>query len=68
MHAAHHLDIDLTPALWVLGLFCACLLALHIAERLAHTRARNRTRRAIETITSSQPEKLQKTTHTRASQ
>ena len=42
------MDIDLDASLWVLGVFVASMLALRVAEHLAHTRARNRTRLAIE--------------------
>jgi hypothetical protein len=50
----------------VLGMFVASVLALHVAERLAHTRARNRTRLAIETSDEHRQENLQKTTKSRA--
>lgn len=42
------MDIDVEASLWVLGVFVATMLALRVAEHLAHTRARNRTRLAIE--------------------
>jgi hypothetical protein len=42
------MDIDLDASLWVMGMFVASMFALRVAERLAHTRARNRTLLAIE--------------------
>jgi hypothetical protein len=53
------LDIDLTASLWVFGVFVASMLALRFAEHLAHTRARNRTRLAIESTRESVPKKSQ---------
>ena len=68
MRHAQLLDIDLTASLWVMGMFVASMLALHVAERLAHTRARNRTRLAIETSDEHRTENLQKTTNSRATE
>lgn len=67
MHDTHVLDLDLAPTLWVVGIFAAGVLLLHFAERFAHTRARNRTRRAIEAEAPPNRENLQKTTEVRAS-
>ena len=66
MQNAQLLDIDLSASLWVLGVFAAAMLALHFTERLAHTRARNRTRLAIESSDEHRQENLQKTTKSRA--
>jgi hypothetical protein len=61
MRVSPLLDIDLTASLWVLGVFVASMLALRVAERFAHTRARNRTRLAIES-TREQNTKISKNT------
>ncbi len=42
-----HLSIDVTPALWALGVAATCIVALRVAERIAHRRAVHRTRRAV---------------------
>jgi hypothetical protein len=55
------MDIDLEASLWVMGVFVASMLALRVAERLAHTRARNRTRLAIE-ATRERSQKISKNT------
>jgi hypothetical protein len=60
------LDIDLTAPLWVVGVFVASMLALRIAERLAHTRARNRTRLAIETTREPRSKNMQNAADKRA--
>lgn len=60
MNDLHALPFDLWPTLWVLGALAVAMLLLHFAERLAHTRARNRTRRAIEISATPEREELQK--------
>jgi hypothetical protein len=62
------LAIDLVPTLWVLGVFASAMLLLHFAERFAHTRACNRTRRAIDVSATPEHEKQQKTRDVRASE
>jgi hypothetical protein len=66
MRDAGLLDIDLSASLWVLGAFAASMLALHFADRLAHTRARNRTRLAIEKSTQPMQDNAENTTNSRA--
>lgn len=64
----NNLELDLLPTLWVLGVFASAMLLLNFAERFAHTRARNRTRRAIDNSATPEHEKLQKTRDVRASE
>ena len=66
MHDANFLDIDLSASLWVLGVFAASMLALHFADRLAHTRARNRTRLAIEASEETMQDNAENATNSRA--
>jgi hypothetical protein len=60
------LDIDLTASLWVLGVFAGSMLSLFVAERLAHTRARKRTRLAIEATGKHLSKNARNTTDSRA--
>jgi hypothetical protein len=60
------LDIDLSASLWVLGVFAMSMLALHFAERLAHTRARNRTRLAIDETRNNMQDNAENATNSRA--
>ena len=60
------LDIDLSASLWVLGVFAVSMLALHFADRLAHTRARNRTRLAIDETRALMQENAENATNSRA--
>ena len=67
MNPLRALPLDLAPIVWVLGAFATSLVLLRLAERFAHTRARNRTRRAIETTTPLHHEIVQKKSDARAS-
>ena len=66
MHDPSRLAVDLTLPLWVIGVFVVSMLALRVVESFAHTRARNRTRLAIETTTASLSENTKKTTDSQA--
>ena len=66
MHDPSRLAIDLTLPLWVIGVFAVSMLALRVAENFAHTRARNRTRLAIETTAESLSENTKNTADSQA--